>query len=140
MKALFGCLVPILLLSAPCFAEVVVPIDSVEEHVNIRLSPDAKSEIVGRLEQGDSAVLVATNDGWHEVEIVGGSTGFISADWTNVLAAAPTPAEETAESVAEPDVVDVDTVNEETVETVIEPVDEMLDAGTAETGEDGPTE
>ncbi len=89
MKAMLSML--IVALPVLCAAEVVVPIDAVESHVNIRLSPNAKSEIVGRLEQGSSAVLVTTLDGWHEVEIVGGSTGFISADWTNVLAEAPEP-------------------------------------------------
>ena len=89
----------VLTLPLLCAAEVVVPIDSVEEHVNIRLSPDAKSEIIGRLEQGDSAALVESTDGWHEVEIVGGSTGFISVDWTNVLAEVPTPVEKIAEAV-----------------------------------------
>jgi hypothetical protein len=80
-----------LLMILPLFAaaEVVVPIDSVEENVNIRLSPDAKSEIVGRLNQGESANIVATIEGWHEVEIAGGATGFISADWTKVLEEAP---------------------------------------------------
>ena len=31
-----------------CFADSVVPIDKVTESVNIRLSPDASSEIVGK--------------------------------------------------------------------------------------------
>lgn len=80
MKGLLGlsaCMLP--LFSA---AEFVVPIQSVEEYVNIRMIPDAKSEIVGRLYQGDSAVLVKTTADWHEVEIAGGATGFISTDWT----------------------------------------------------------
>ncbi len=95
MKPVLGlllCLLP--LLSA---AEVVVPIDSVEYHVNIRMSPDAKSEIVGRLFQGDSAAVVQSIPEWHEVEIAGGATGFISADWTILLNEAPAPL-----AVAEP--------------------------------------
>ncbi len=77
----------LMLLILPLFssAEVVVPIDSVEDNVNVRMLPDSKSEIVGRLEQGDSLPLVESIPGWHEVEIVGGATGYISADWTNVL-------------------------------------------------------
>jgi hypothetical protein len=94
MKALPGIL--LLVLPLLCGAEVVVPIDAVEEHVNIRLSPDPKSEIVGHLDQGDAAVLVATIEGWHEIEIVGGSTGFISVEWTNVLPEAPVLAEAAA--------------------------------------------
>ena len=80
MKGLLGltaCMLP--LLSA---AEFVVPIQSVEEYVNIRMVPDGKSEIVGRLYQGDSAKLVKTTGDWYEVEIAGGATGFISTDWT----------------------------------------------------------
>ena len=95
MKPVPGLLVCILpLLSA---AEVVVPIDSVEFHVNIRMSPDAKSEIVGRLFQGDSAGVVQSIPEWHEVEIAGGATGFISVAWTVVLDEAPAPV-----AVAEP--------------------------------------
>ncbi len=89
MKSVLGLLLYMLpLLSA---AAVVVPIDSVEDHVNIRLFPDAKSERVGRLQQGDSARLVRSLPDWHEIAIAGGATGFISADWTNVLDKAPAP-------------------------------------------------
>ena len=83
MERLLGLLVSMLpLLSA---AAVVVPIDSVENHVNIRLYTDPKSEIVGRLQQGDSARIVRSLPDWHEIAIAGGATGFISVDWTNVL-------------------------------------------------------
>ena len=89
MERLLGLLVCMLpLLSA---AAVIVPIDSVENHVNIRLFPDPKSERVGRLQQGDSARLVRSDPDWHEIEIAGGATGFISADWTNVLDEARAP-------------------------------------------------
>jgi hypothetical protein len=83
----------LLLLALPLFAaaEVVVPIDSVEDHVNIRMSADPQSEIVGHLNQGDYLQLVASAAGWHEVAIAGGATGFISADWTTVLAEPPAP-------------------------------------------------
>jgi hypothetical protein len=84
-------------------AEFVVPIESVEEHVNIRMVPDAKSEIVGRLYQGDSATLVQSTPEWHEVEIAGGATGYISAEWTIVLDEMPAPIVEEVpkQSVAE---------------------------------------
>ena len=122
MKPVFGlviCMLP--LLSA---AEVVVPIDSVENFVNIRLSSDAKSEIVGRLQQGESTPIVQSIPEWHEVEIAGGATGFISADWTNVLDEAPAPV---AEQVAEELVTD----NEEPAEAQAEFVEEPAIAGEA---------
>ncbi len=89
MKRLLGLLLCVLAL--PSAAEVVVPIDSVEDHVNIRMSPDAKTEIVGRLYQGDSAAVVHSTPEWHEVEIAGGATGFISVDWTILLDEVPAP-------------------------------------------------
>jgi uncharacterized protein YgiM (DUF1202 family) len=89
----------LLLICLPLFAvaEVVVPIDSVDNHVNIRMSADPKSAVVGRLQQGDSLPLVASVNGWHEVTIDGGATGFISADWTTVLDEALAQAAEVAE-------------------------------------------
>ena len=82
MKALL----PILLILLPFHAgaETVVPIDAVLNHVNVRMAPEKGAEVVGRLKQGESLPYVATQDGWHEVEIEGGATGFISAEWTVV--------------------------------------------------------
>ncbi len=68
-----------------CCAELVVPIRTVDEYVNIRLMPDSKTEIVGHLNQGESVALVGTKDDWHEVVLEGDATGYISADWTVVL-------------------------------------------------------
>ena len=64
-------LMVMLLLFLPlyCLADTVVPIDKVENNVNIRLSPDASSEIVGRLDQGSSTELVRSFEGWHEVQL-----------------------------------------------------------------------
>ncbi len=87
-------------------ADVVVPVESVTSHVNIRLSQDSASDIVGRLEQGDYLPLVASTESWHEVEIPGGATGFVSADWSTVLDEPPSAGEveEMIEATAEADV------------------------------------
>jgi len=100
MKRL-GCILLFLPLIAA--ADVVVPVDKVENSVNIRMSPDAKSEIVGRLNQGDWLILVESIPGWHEVEISGGATGFISADWSRVLDKAPGGDESTVADTTEPE-------------------------------------
>ncbi len=87
MKRLLGltaCMLPLL-----SVAEFVVPVGSVEEYVNVRMDPDDKSEVVGRLYQGDSASIVNSLAGWHEIVIAGGATGFISAEWTIVLEELP---------------------------------------------------
>ena len=105
MKRLGFILLVLPLISA---ADVVVPIDSVQNSINIRMSPDTSSEIVGRLKQGEQVTLVESVPGWHEVEIAGGSTGFVSADWSNVIdnalsstAADEAVAEATPEEVVE---------------------------------------
>ena len=144
----------LLLLPLIASAEVVVPVDAVQRFVNIRLSPDAKSEIVGKLHRGDSAELVASSDGWHEIEIVGGATGFISADWTVVLEEAPsdeavapeTVAEDTSEEaaplveeVAEEVVAETEEVQAETVDDV-EAVSEVTEAEEVEVAADAVAE
>jgi outer membrane biosynthesis protein TonB len=114
-------LLGLVLLTLPLVAtaETVVPVESVETFVNIRLNPEAGTEIVGHLTQGDELVFIRTVDGWHEVELPGGGTGFIHADWANVVAEAPEPVEEAAvEEEPEP----VEDVVEEAPEPVEEPV------------------
>ncbi|MGB5468974.1 MAG: SH3 domain-containing protein [Woeseiaceae bacterium] len=120
-----------LLLSLVCVADVVVPIDKVESSVNVRSAPDAGSDIVGRLKQGDSLPLVGTEPGWHEVQLEGDRTGFISADWARVRVeailedateeAAPAVTEEFAGEVAPVPVEEmVDEPAEEVLEEVVE--------------------
>ncbi len=109
-----------------CVADVVVPIDKVESSVNIRSAPDASSDVVGRLKQGDSLPLVGIEPGWHEVQLDGDTTGFVSADWSRIRAeetvtevteaAAPATVEEVDEDAA---AVLVDEVVEEAAEAVV---------------------
>jgi Bacterial SH3 domain/Chaperone of endosialidase len=112
----------LILLPVAAFADIVVPADRVENSVNVRLSPDASSEIVGKLDKGASAELVESIDGWHEIQLEGGATGFISADWSQVV------------SDTEDDVVAiVEEVVEEVVEDALEAtvesaVDDTVDA------------
>ena len=96
MKALLG----LVLLTLPLLAtaELVVPVESVESFVNIRLHPQAGTEIVGRLHRGDELVFIKTVDGWHEVELPGGGVGYIHPDWATVMAEAP---EVLVEAIAE---------------------------------------
>lgn len=109
MKRLFAIF---LLLPLAAAAEFVVPIDAVESSVNVRTAPDAKSDVVGKLNRGEYLVLVASVPGWHEVEIPGAATGYISADWTRVeeapvgqLAAVIAPPAAAEDVAAEPETV-----------------------------------
>ena len=69
-------------------ADLVVPIDSVEQFVNIRAEPNDKSDVIGRLYQGDNIRLLESVDGWHEIEIETDFNGYISADWSKVISKA----------------------------------------------------
>ena len=101
MKRFFAC--AILIMPILCFADTVVPVDSVETHVNIRRASNSGAEVVGRLEQGKALPFVASADGWNEVRLADGTSGFISADWTVVIVDVPVDAEPVA---AEPNVVE----------------------------------
>lgn len=95
----------ILTLCAPLLAaaDVVVPVDKVEESVNIRQLPDAMSAIVGQLQQGEAMPHVSSTDGWHEVRIDDETTGFISADWSRIEAEAEPVVEAVVEATPEPE-------------------------------------
>ena len=76
----------LLALATPAFAaDVVVPVDSVENNVNIRMEADSKSEIVGKLSQGDSLPFQRSVPGWNEVKLEDDAYGYISEDWSNVI-------------------------------------------------------
>ena len=105
------------------FAEQVVPIDKVENNINIRLSPDATSDVVGKLDQGSSIELVSTVEGWYEVQLEGDATGYVSSDWSRVVVDEPV-AEVTVEAVEETvEAVVVEALEEAVVE---EPVAEAV--------------
>ncbi len=91
----------LLMASMLASADDVVPIASVSSHVNIRMLPDSSSEIVGRLEQGSAATLTESIAGWHEIEIEGGATGFVSADWTSIVATAQAAESDTSAAPAD---------------------------------------
>ncbi len=81
-------------------ADVVVPVDSVQNFVNIRAEPDVDSDVIGRLYQGDNMTLVQSVHGWHEIKIEEDLNGYISADWTHVVTDAGAQA---VDNVVEPE-------------------------------------
>jgi len=99
----------LVLLALPLFsyaADVVVPVDSVENSVNVRMEADARSEIVGRLMQGSSLPHQGSIPGWHEVRLEDDAYGYVSEDWANVIS---------EEEFAAREVVTEDKVADETV-------------------------
>jgi len=133
MKIFLGLLVVGLpLLSS---ADSVEPIDTVESYVNIRELPEVGAQVVGRLYKGIPLPLLEVVDGWNAVEMSDGATGFVSADWSQIIVvtgaaeevveveepADPEPVE--VEEPTDPEPVEVEeSVDPEPVE-VEEPVD-----------------
>ncbi len=99
MKTLLG----LLLIAVPLLsiADTVETIDSVESYVNIRSAPEAGADVVGRLQKGIPLPHVRSVEGWHEVEVSEDLTGFVSADWSQVVADEPV-AEAEPEEIPEP--------------------------------------
>ena len=86
-------------------ADTVVPVEKVDSHVNIRQAPNGDAAIVGRLQQGSSLPLLGSTDGWNEVQLDDGESGFISADWTVIVVEEVQPqAESELAAKAEPEV------------------------------------
>jgi hypothetical protein len=109
-------------------ADTVVPVDKVETHVNIRQAPDSDADTAGRLQQGSSLPFVASADGWNEVRLESGESGFISADWTVIVVDAAVESEPESESEPEPE---IEAVVEKAPESELEPeavVEEVADA------------
>jgi hypothetical protein len=140
---------PLLLLAMLPYATLaddVVPVEKVKDSVNIRLGPDAASDVVGRLRQGESLPLVKAVPGWYEVQLDGDATGYISADWSLVVADSAvdeTAADARVEGIVEPvaEEADVEVVVEKVITEVIEEdpaegIREVVDDGIAEVGED----
>ncbi len=111
MRAALVLFVAVLGLPSLTVADVVVPIDSVKQFVNIRAETNADSDVIGRLYQGDNMPLVRSLAGWREIEIEPGLNGYISSDWTKVVsdtdtaevpeASEPEPPEPVAETAPE---------------------------------------
>lgn len=95
-------------------ADLVVPIDSVKQYINVRMEADAKSEIVGKLSQGDSLPFQSSVPGWHKVALEDDAYGYVSEDWSNVISEEEFAARETE---TKDDVVEAEVVAEEELES-----------------------
>jgi len=73
------------MLSAAAAADSVVPVDSVDSYVRIRSAPDVSAEAISRLHKSKPRPHVRTLEGWYEVELDDGTTGFVSSDWSVLL-------------------------------------------------------
>lgn len=49
--------------------------------LNVRVSPTTSSDIVSRLERGTSFEIIYTDNGWYNIRMQDGVTGFVSAQY-----------------------------------------------------------
>lgn len=112
-------------------ADSVEPVDAVENFVNIRQLPEPDAEIVGRLYKGMPLSLVEAVAGWNAVEMSDGTTGFVSADWSQIIVT-----EVEAEEPVEPESID-EMVEPEPVVEPVEPVPDSVEVpATSEAAEE----
>lgn len=97
-KTTFYILVWLVLLTTPVWAQSrVCPTESVTSAVNVRASPDVKSQITGQLRPGECAAYFNTWEEWYEVAAPGGVMGYVSRQWTTRSAG---PSEELSHNTA----------------------------------------
>lgn len=70
------------ILASPAAAEDVVTSGRVTSAVLVRQGPSTGTAILARLRPGDRATLVGEVSGWYEIELPGGTRGFVSKAWT----------------------------------------------------------
>jgi len=83
-------------LSAPgparAVAQRVEPAERVRSRINVRAAASVRSAVVGRLAVGEQADLLGSEPGWRQVRLRDGTTGYVSADWSRLVAAPETGA------------------------------------------------
>lgn len=85
MKRFFLVAAVFALAAHPVFADSVTTSDRVASFVNVRKTPAADGEIVGRLAAGERREFIRTVDGWHEIALPAGGTGYVHGDWALVV-------------------------------------------------------
>lgn len=80
--ALIGALVT----AAPSYAELVLPSSRVVSSLNVRSAPTTSSGVVAKLHPGDAVVLVGPANGWYQVSLRDGATGYVSKAWSSLEA------------------------------------------------------
>lgn len=73
------------LLCVPAVADTVTPNDRVETRLRVREQPNGDSTIVGFLAVGASAELTSDVPHWYEIELTGGTPGFVSKGFARVI-------------------------------------------------------
>ena len=73
------------LFTSTIISQQVTPSDRVENYVNVRQAANTQSQVVGRLNKGETASLLDEVPYWYKIELNNGTIGFISKAWTIIL-------------------------------------------------------
>jgi hypothetical protein len=82
-------------------ADDVVPSERVRSRVVVREDSTRASREVGSLRPGERAEWLGSLGRWHLVRLRDGTRGYVSASWTQVVAAAPAPSALPPQALAE---------------------------------------
>lgn len=89
MARIITALLLLAILAPAAGADSVVPSEKVRSRVMLREKPTRHSRAIGSLRPGSRAEHLASEEGWHRVRLADGTTGFVSAAWTQVVVEIP---------------------------------------------------
>lgn len=72
---------------ARAVAQRITPAARVRSRINVRAAASQRSAVVGQLAVGEQSDLIGSEPGWWQVRLGGGATGYVSKDWSQVVAA-----------------------------------------------------
>jgi len=84
MKTILSFLFILFVFVSTSFSQRVIPSDAVQNHVNVRASNSAGSEIINTLRPGESAEYIESVPYWHKVRCDNGDEGYVSKRWTHI--------------------------------------------------------
>jgi beta-lactamase superfamily II metal-dependent hydrolase len=93
--------------TTPLYADNVTPTDDVTSGVIVRASASSQSARRGRLDAGQTALLLGSVPNWYSIQLANGIHGFVPKRWTRVITTNPTPGTSTGTFTI--DVMDVGT-------------------------------
>ena len=76
-------------LAPAALADSVLPSEKVRSRVMLREKATRQSRPLGSLRPGERAEHLASEKGWHRIRLADGTTGFVSAAWTEVIVEIP---------------------------------------------------
>lgn len=77
-------------------AQRVLPAERVRSRINVREAASRKSAVVAQLAVGEQADLIGSEPGWRQIRLRDGATGYVSEEWSRIVAVPDPRSEQTA--------------------------------------------